>query len=270
MEEANEILENEVMMLLPDLEPDALEQMCELIPVPIPEASKGKKNSLLKLLFKHLMGLATEEDGGFATYKILHERLVKKEVKVETTSDLPAGEVDRDLEVKVEKVDAAMKPSHKSASALDIYSLKDLKISGTIGGVSEKDKLSWLSLSYQIENAKKLGYSEEKICGAIIKAIAPTNHLRTYIESRPDLHLSSVQDILSSHFKEKDSAATFTELSSTKQLDTETCLDFVLRILCLRHKVLQLSIEEGCPYEKKVLTKRFHQTLFSGLRNINI
>ena len=33
--------------------------------------------------------------------------------------------------------------------------LKDFKISGYIGNVREKDKLSYTSLVYQIENAKK-------------------------------------------------------------------------------------------------------------------
>ena len=40
--------------------------------------------------------------------------------------------------------------------------------------------------------------------------------------------------------------------------------------MCLRQKVLQLSIEEGCAYNEKLLTKRFHQSMFSGIKNQNI
>ena len=40
--------------------------------------------------------------------------------------------------------------------------------------------------------------------------------------------------------------------------------------MCLRQKVLQLSIEEGCAYNEKLLTKCFHQSMFSGIKNQNI
>ena len=136
--------------------------------------------------------------------------------------------------------------------------------------MGEKDKLSYTSLSFQIQNAKKLGYSQENICGAVIKAISPSNYLRTYFESKPGLNLTSLLEILRSHFKEKDSASTFTDLSNAAQLPTETCLDFVIRLMCLRQKVLDLSSEEGCPYDATLLNKRFRQTMFSGLKNTNI
>ena len=262
---AQEFLEHETMMLLTDLEADGLREVCGICSVDVPIEITGK-NALLKLLLKHLVTIQDTETSA-AQYTLIHGHLLKKKVGDGVASgEKPA--------VKTEMPD--LEGQHlgsgavKAETLVDMYKLKDLKISGIIGGIGEKDKLSYLSLSYQIENAKKLGYSEEKICGAVIKAIAPNNHLRTYFESRPGLKLSSVQEILRSHFKEKDSAATFTELGNAKQLGTESCLDFVLRIMCLRQKVLQLSIEEGCAYNEKLLTKRFHQCMFSGIKNQNI
>ena len=70
-----DVVETEVMMLLPELEADELEKVCTLIPLTCPEPAKGKKNTLLKLLFKHLLSL--EEDGGFATYQVIHKYLVR-------------------------------------------------------------------------------------------------------------------------------------------------------------------------------------------------
>ena len=202
---AQEFLEHETVMLLTDLEADRLVEVCGLCSVDVPEETKGK-NALLKLLLKHLV---SEQDAttSAAQYKLIHGNLVKKDGDGNVVNgstphvkkELPDLEVLGNGAVKVETL-------------VDMYKLKDLKISGIIGGIGEKDKLSYLSLSYQIENAKKVGYSEEKICGAVIKAIAPNNHLRTYFESRPSLKLSSLQEILRSHFKEKDSAATFSEL----------------------------------------------------------
>ena len=156
-----------------------LEKVCTLIPLTCPEPAKGKKNTLLKLLFKHLLSL--EEDGGFATYQVIHKYLVKDDDKLSQC----------DVKVKTEKGDDKLNAQlHNTDTLIDVYKLRDFKINGTIGGLGEKDKLSYLSLSFQIENAKKLGYSDEKICAAIIRAIAPSNHLRTYFESKFDLKLS--------------------------------------------------------------------------------
>ena len=94
--------------------------------------------------------------------------------------------------------------------------------------------------------------------------------MQTYLESTPDLTLKNILDILHSHFKEKDSASVFTEFHNAAQLSTETSLEFILRLMCMRQKVLTLSNEEGCPYDKKLLNKRFFHTMFTGFRNVNI
>ena len=94
--------------------------------------------------------------------------------------------------------------------------------------------------------------------------------MRTYLESKKLVSLDSLIEILRSHFKEKDSSAVFTELSNAVQQIHETCLDFVIRLLCLREKVLCLSIEEKCPYDEERLRKTFFHTMFTGMRNLNI
>ena len=64
-----------------------------------------------------------------------------------------------------------------------LQKLKDFKISGSIGGSGEKEKLSYTSLTYQIQNGKKAGYNDDnKICAGVIKSIAPRNHLRSYLQ----------------------------------------------------------------------------------------
>ena len=62
----------------------------------------------------------------------------------------------------------------------------------------------------------------------------------------------------------------FTELGNAVQHTNETCLDFVIRILCLRENVLSLLIEEKCPYDSERLNKTFFHTMFTGMRNLNI
>jgi hypothetical protein len=61
-------------------------------------------------------------------------------------------------------------------ASIDVLRLKDFKISGMIGGIGEKDQLSYSSLLYQMLNGKKLVYSDEIICAAVIRAISPSNN----------------------------------------------------------------------------------------------
>ena len=134
-------------------------------------------------------------------------------------------------------------------SVLDIGRMKELKING-IGG---------------------MGYSEEMICSSVIKAITPGSYLRTtYLESKHLLTLSSLIEVMRSHFREKDSTSIFSELSNVVQAANESCLDFIIRAMCLREKVISLSVEEGCAYDSHLENQRFSHTILTGLRNNNI
>lgn len=250
-------------------DPEKLQEICAGLEVEVPATHVGKRNLVYKLLLKHLNSdtIAASEDQGMSTFLKLSDLLKDVSPNVHSPSGSDSGS-ERD------------KPKLKNEPKIDHYDdnnafyhfekLKELKINGKIGGVGEKDKLSYISLSYQISNAKKLGYSEEMICGAVIKAIMPGNHLRTYLESKHLLTLSSLIEIMRSHFREKDSSSVFSELSNAAQAANESCLDFVIRLMCLREKVVSLSEEEGCPYDRKLVGQRFSHTVLTGLRNNNI
>ena len=60
-----------------------------------------------------------------------------------------------------------------------------------------------------------------------------------------------------SHFREKDSSSTFTEMSNAVQSSTESPHDFAVRLLSMREKVLILAKEEGCPFDKGLFQRRF-------------
>ena len=115
-----------------------------------------------------------------------------------------------------------------------------------------------------------MGYGDEVICAGVLKAISPGNNIRTYLECKKNLTVSSLLDVLRSHFREKDSSTIFTELSNASQEQNENCLDFVVRVMCLRQRVFDIGEEEGCVYEKKFVQTRFLHTLAVGIRNSNI
>ena len=80
---------------------------------------------------------------------------------------------------------------------------RDFKISGQIGDVSQKDRLSFSSLIHQVENGLNRGYKEKEVIEAVIKAINPALRLRSYLEGKPDLTLAKVRRILRSHYQER-------------------------------------------------------------------
>ena len=131
--------------------------------------------------------------------------------------------------------------------------MKDFKITGNIGGPGERDKLSYTSLAYQIQNGQTAGFSEAEVCAGVIKAIAPENILRSYLESMSFLTVDSLIQIMRSHFREKDSSSTFAEMSNAVQSSTESSHNFVARLLSMRENILILAKEEGCPFDKDLL-----------------
>ena len=137
------------------------------------------------------------------------------------------------------------------------------------GGLG-RDKFSYTSLPYQIQNGWTVGFSEAKICAGVIKAIAPVNFLRSYLESKSFLTVDSLIQVMRSHFRWKDSSSTFTEMSNAVQFSTELPHDFVVRSLSMKEKVLILAKEEGCPFDKSLLQRRFFHAILTGSRKNNI
>ena len=306
--EEQEVMENEVMEFLPTCEAAELDHLIEMLAIHCPEVAKGKKNSLLKVLLTHLLEIGGEEDGGVGTFRVVHKFLMKDDEidsqnlksehsskpssrsskvsnagsKASVKSEPESVTRVREWQKKNQKLlqenlrkslQRNSQPAKKSAAAalIDVYKLKDLKINGIIGGKVAKDNMTYTSLIYQISNAKKQGCSEEKIHAAVVKQIASTCPLKNLFEIKTNqTTLDSLQDTLRAYCQQKDSATTMVELGQAKQKGDESCLDFVARVMFLRESVMDLSIEEGCPQSRKYLNRRFHQTLFSGIKNQNI
>lgn len=147
---------------------------------------------------------------------------------------------------------------------------REFKIHGSIGAEGQKDKLSYSSLMYQIQDGQKKRFSEIDICAGVIRAITPGNPLRPYLEGRAQLSVSSMKQILRSHFQEKDATSLFADLCSASQSPGESAQDFVIRTIATRQKVLIISEEEGFPYDPDLVKRRFFHAIVTGLRNPHI
>ncbi len=111
---------------------------------------------------------------------------------------------------------------------------KDFNISGRIGDLNQREKLSFSSLAHQIENGLSRGYPECEIVDAVIRAISPGLQLQSYLEGKPNITLSTLRQILHSHFQEKSATELYKQLTSEFQGNKETPQNFLMRVLDLR------------------------------------
>ena len=272
MAKSSDDIEADVLHWLRMVDLDALQGFCAELKVTIPVNKQGNKSLIIKLLLRYLHSEEVEdlEDNGHSIFFKLHSDL-------QELVDEKQGIVDKKLEqpANKEKLPGDTEVSGKNtlgveAKSCAIQRFREFKISGSIGGLEQKDSLSYASLSFQMKQGKEAGYSHKEIQAAVIKAIRPGNNLRNYLESREKITELAFMQVLRSHFKEKDSTLVFHDLSNAVQLSSESELDFCLRVMSLRERVVTLSAEEGCLFDKSLLKKRFFHTLFTGLRHNNI
>ena len=142
---------------------------------------------------------------------------------------------------------------------------KELKLRGQIGEPSQKDKLSYVSLMHQIEEAKSSGYDDDEIVSAVIKAMTPNLTLRNVLESLKDLTIQRLYQFLEAHYDEKNASELCSKLSSLVQLPEESPYLFVMRCIEVRQKLLIASLKSDIPYDEKLVMKLFNRTIENGL-----
>lgn len=276
---------------LVDQSPETLMKICYQLGLDVtPTKVENVNNRLLKMVVRYLSSAEVESssDSGEATFllvktiidEIEHESATQQSKAFENVlSDyddyLGVSPPAPGTKPKMERKSAAtnhtfVTPPVQAQPTFSLHKLKEFKISGSIGSPGQKDKLTYSSLSYQIQQGKRMGYTEEEICSAVIKAITPGISLRVYLENKSDLDLSSLLAVMRSHYKEKDSTSVFTEMSNAAQLPTETAHEFAIRLMSLRQRVLLLSREEDCPYDLRLVKKRFLYALSTGLKSSGI
>ena len=69
----------------------------------------------------------------------------------------------------------------------NFFRLKDFKIQGIIS--NERNRLSFSSLNKQIDSAIEEGFPESEIVDAVINAVSPQLHLKSYLEGMKNLKL---------------------------------------------------------------------------------
>ncbi|KAK0150696.1 hypothetical protein N1851_008208 [Merluccius polli] len=143
---------------------------------------------------------------------------------------------------------------------------KDFRINGHVGESTSRDTLSFSSLEHQIEGGLRKGYVEMEI----MEAVNPGLKLRSYLEGKRDLTLAT--QILRTHYAEKDATVLYQQLTKAVQGPGEIALDFLVRVLDLRQKVLFASerAQSGLKYNRELVQSQCFQSIMTGLSNDNI
>ena len=203
-----ESLQIEIQAALCALSEEKLKEVCSAQKIALPPESKGRL-VFIRALNKYLETeeLDCEKLTGLSASLSMQG---KQNAPKEKTEPLEALE-DKKTTVKTEQ---------KPAVSISKFK-RDFKISGQIGDVSQKDRLSFSSLVHQIENDLKNDYIEDEIKEAVIKAINPALSLRSYVEGKADLTLAKLRRIKRSHYQERTATELYHQLSSTVQQPKE-------------------------------------------------
>lgn len=261
-------VEEEVLSKLHELTLDELIEVNVQLNLPTVEEGKKIKSSVMKVILKYLSSddVENSDDKGLA-----HFLWIKEFIKTKIN---PQDVVDVKLEKKLPDDNLGGRDlSHVfSTSSLKNVLKKDFKIRGTIGLPGQKDKLTFSSLAYQIESGVKKGYTEDELCEEVVRAVSPDLQLRSFLEGKADLTLQRLRRILRAHFQEQDPTTLFNTLSNSSQQSTETALDFVIRLMNLRQKIMFVSkeVDDRFEYSEPLLQKQFLHSVVTGLRNESV
>ena len=108
---------------------------------------------------------------------------------------------------------------------------KDFKIKSQLVEVGQRDKISYVSLMHQINEAKLSGYDEEDIINSAIRAMTPSLTLRNILETTPHLSLKKLMRYLEMHFDKRSATDLCSKLTSMTQLPEESAYSFVMRCI---------------------------------------
>ena len=136
---------------------------------------------------------------------------------------------------------------------------REFKIAGQIGEPGQTDKLTFISLTHQIDSGLKRKYKESEIVDAVIRSISLHSSLRSYIKTLDNLTLPRLRKILHVHYHEKSMPELYQHLATIFQQHKETVQQFLLCTFDLHNKVGFASKESECEVKYDVDSKNFYE-----------
>ncbi len=229
-----EMIVAEIEEKLLTLKTPELNTVCSALSLEVDKRDRDLPRKLRRLILQHVEGkdLTSQEDEGMSVLLGLNDLINELKVKLEDCNELspenavpehhPVDKHETASETTVGQneggpLNATAAAASQNVSFAHPLYRRELKITGQIGEPNQKDKLTYSSLERQIQRAQKKGYDEGEIVEAVIQAIAPGTKLKSYLESRIDLTLQALRQILWTHYIEKDATELYHSLTRAAQ-----------------------------------------------------
>ena len=193
------------------------------------------------------------------------EQLKKEYAQLQQTQSA----AQRTLEEQIEALEKKLKLKEPTAPVPvpEVTLRKEFRIFGQIGEAGQKEKLSYTSLTNQIESGLKKGYTEMEIIEAVIRAVSPGLHLRELLEIKRNMTLQSLKTILKGHYKIDSSSDLLHRLMNITQEPKESAQNFLFRAIELREKLLRTSDDDEVDeqFSQELVQKKFLRSVETGL-----
>jgi hypothetical protein len=186
--------------------------------------------------------------------KQIEELKIKQQTEMDKMLSKLATKTVHETKDDADKVES---PKETKLSASESFLRREFKISEQIGEPGQTDKLTFVSLTHQIDSGLKRQYKECEIVDAVIRAISLHSSLRSYVETLNDLPLPKQRKILRVHYREKSASELYQQLATIFQHPKETAQQFLLCALDLRNKGGFASKESDCEvhYDEPLISK---------------
>lgn len=253
------------------------------------ESERDLPRKLRRRILQYVEGeeVTSQEDEGLSVLLQLNDKIDELKENNYDDDEAPLQQIEQQRhpvdaismtpsDSKGKKTDVAAANTMEGASAVNqsvafVHSMyrRELKINGQIGEPNQKDKLAYTSLERQIQRALKKGYDEGEVVETVIQAIAPGTKLKSYLESRVDLSLQALRQILRTHYIEKDATDLYHSLTRAVQDSKETPIQFLVRAMDLRQQIVFASerVKSGLKYSTELIQNKFFQTVLTGLHH---
>lgn len=263
-----------------------LNDICWALSLTVETSEKDLPRKLRRNILQYLEGedVISQEDEGMSLLLQVNDKIEEIKGKSDANTVFQPQQIAEERRPVVENVIAPDSPNEQgenvsgpnatgaaSQNVSFVHPLyrRELKIIGQIGEPNQKDKLAYTSLERQIQRALKKGYDEGEVVEAVIQAIAPGTKLKSYLESRVDLSLQALRQILRTHYIERDATDLYHSLTRAVQDSKETPIQFLVRAMDLRQQIVFASerAKSGLKYSTELIQNQFLQTVLTGLHD---
>ena len=255
-----EAVKNEILERLRLVDATQLTELCNRLKLTITTAKEGNKSALFNLVSRHILSeeLEGKPDEGLSEFTMINDEL---EVLLNLEGKPVVGEVEEDATTHDGE-------TTKVKTKIEVHKLQNFKISGSV--CSGENMIDYYGLRFQMEEGKTQGYGSKVIMSAVIKAMKAGSSVRRYFEGKVDLTEKKFLEILRSHYNVKDAATLLDEMVNSHQEPSETEMNYVMRVMDLRNKIMLITKDEDCPLGEALVKKRFFYTLSVGFQKDSI